>query len=174
MENDSVKKMEEYFEKQLEHTNYWLSFAEAKNAALLAFNIAVIAFVADFQKDFPVFSTIVMVAFIISSAVCLWSFLPNVASSAETKTGAYTEKTNLLFWKDIAELKDAELYRKSVRERYFSQVDESERDKKIFVDYSNEIQINSRIAADKYKIFKRALCIDFVAFFLIVILLILA
>ena len=36
-------KIETHFENQLERTNFWLSFAEAKNGAIIAINVALIA-----------------------------------------------------------------------------------------------------------------------------------
>lgn len=36
-------KIVSHFEEQLERTNYWLSFAEAKNGAIIAINVALIA-----------------------------------------------------------------------------------------------------------------------------------
>ena len=32
-----------FFEKQLERVNYWLSYAETKNAAMIALNVAICA-----------------------------------------------------------------------------------------------------------------------------------
>ena len=37
-------KIETHFENQLERTNFWLSFAEAKNGAIIAINVALIAY----------------------------------------------------------------------------------------------------------------------------------
>ena len=42
LDDKKIKNVEEFFSTQLERTNYWLSFAEAKNAGLLAINIAII------------------------------------------------------------------------------------------------------------------------------------
>ncbi len=173
MENKSSQRLEQFLDRQLERTNYWLSFAEAKNAALLAFNIAVIAFVADFQKDFPVMSTLVMIAFIVSSLTCLCSFIPNSAN--RPKPGPkYLPSDNLLFWKDIAYFEDEEKYLDRVIERYFPGDAVEIAEKSMFIDFSSEIVINSRIAMRKYDIFSLALRIDFFAFFLNVVLLILA
>ena len=38
-------KIVSHFENQLERTNYWLSFAEAKNGAIIAINVALITIV---------------------------------------------------------------------------------------------------------------------------------
>lgn len=173
MENKSSQRLEQFLDRQLERTNYWLSFAEAKNAALLAFNIAVIAFVADFQKDLPVMSTAVMFIFIIASLICLRSFLPNDTSCPDTGP-KFLPTDNLLFWKDIAYIEDEKKYLTRVIERYYPGTTVNGSEEKMFLDFSSEIVINSRIAMAKYNFFTWALRIDFIAFFLSVVLLILA
>ena len=40
--------MLEYLKEQLERSNYWLTFSESKNAALVAFNVAIIAIIGRF------------------------------------------------------------------------------------------------------------------------------
>lgn len=173
MDNKPSQNLEQFLDRQLERTNYWLSFAEAKNAALLAFNIAVIAFVADFQKDLPVMSTLVMFVFIIASLVCLRSFLPNDTSRPDPGP-KYLSTDNLLFWKDIAYFEDEEKYLARVIEQYYPDATINDSERKMFLDFSSEIVINSRIAMAKYNLFSWALRIDFLAFLLSVVLLILA
>lgn len=173
MEDKTSQNLEQFLDRQLERTNYWLSFAEAKNAALLAFNIAVITFVADFQKDIPVMSTMVMFVFIASSLICLWSFKPNSANRPEPGP-KYLPSDNLLFWKDIAFFEDEERYLARVIERYFSGTTVSDEEKRILIDFSSEIVINSRIAMSKYNLFTYALYVDLSAFLLSIVLLILA
>lgn len=173
MENKSSQNLEQFFDRQLERTNYWLSFAEAKNAALLAFNIAVIAFVAEFQKDHPVMSTVIMFVFIIASLVCLRSFLPNDTSRPDPGP-KFLPTDNLLFWKDIAHVEDDQKYLARVIEQYYPGTTLNDSERKMFLDFSSEIVINSRIAMAKYSLFTWALRIDFLAFFLSIILLILA
>ena len=38
-----MNKNVEFYEKNLERVNYWLQFAEAKNAAVIAFIVAILA-----------------------------------------------------------------------------------------------------------------------------------
>ena len=40
-----------FFEKQLERVNYWLSYAETKNAAMIALNVAMFFFPLIFNKQ---------------------------------------------------------------------------------------------------------------------------
>ena len=101
--------LESFLEKQLDRTNYWLSFAEAKNAALIAFNVAIIAFIAEFQEDLPIFSTVIMILSVVSTVICLISFIPitNNCTTINTHATAVTpneQKDNLIFWHDIAKL----------------------------------------------------------------------
>lgn len=173
MENKSLQNIEQFLEKQLERINYWLSFAEAKNAALLAFNIAVIAFVADFQKEHPILSTLVMFVFIAASLICLRSFLPN-DTNRPTPGPKYLPADNLLFWKDIAYFEDEKKYLAQVIECYFPDATVNEANRRMLIDFSCEIVINSRIAMSKYQFFTIALRIDFLAFILCFVLLIIA
>ena len=173
MENKASPNLEQFLDRQLERTNYWLSFAEAKNAALLAFNIAAIAFVADFQKGLPVISTLVMVVFFAASLVCLRSFLPN-DTSRPNPGPKFLPTDNLLFWKDIAYVEDEKKYLDRVIEQYYPNATVNDSERKMFIDFSSEIVINSRIAMAKYTLFSWALRIDFLAFLLSIILLILA
>jgi hypothetical protein len=173
MDNKPSQNLEQFLDRQLERTNYWLSFAEAKNAALLAFNIAVIAFVADFQKDLPVMSTLVMFVFIIASLVCLRSFLPNDTSRPDPGP-KYLSTDNLLFWKDIAYIEDDKKYLTRVIEQYYPATTANDLERKMLLDFSSEIVINSRIALAKYNLFTWALRIDFIAFLLSVVMLMLA
>ena len=172
MDND-IQKLETFFEKQLERSNYWLSFAEAKNAALLALNVAVIAFIAEFQKDFPVISTLIMVVFIASSLVCLWSFYPNKDSRPKDDKKS-SSSDNFIFWNDIAHIENEGKYIECVIARYFPGITLKNTENKLCIDLSCEIVISSRIAAAKYKLFSLALKIDFLAFALSVLLLVAA
>ena len=173
MKNESGQSLGEFFDKQLERTNYWLSFAEAKNAALVAFNIAAIAFIAEFLKDLPCFSTVIMIVFIASSLVCLRSFLPN--DTSRPKSGPkFLPTDNLLFWKDIAYSENEEKYMEHVISRYFPSAVVDDTEKQLYTDFCSEIVINSRIAMSKYNLFTLALRIDCLGFLLSVVLLILA
>lgn len=66
--------IEEHFEKQLDRINTWLSFAEAKNAALIVFDVAMLTIFADVYSKYTLFSTILIVIFLISGILCLYSF----------------------------------------------------------------------------------------------------
>lgn len=161
--------LEAFFEKQLERTNYWLSFAEAKNAALIAFNVAAIAFIAEFQKNFPMFSTVIMILFVVSCIICLVSFFPKAYNRPKMlKTNEQSD--NLVFWNDIAMIKDEERYIELVIDRYFSGKNLNREPNKLCYDLASEIVINSRIARSKYNCFKNALKVDVISFLLCILL----
>ena len=57
---------------ELERVDKWLSFGEAKNAALVAFNVAVLSVNMDF--GFPLLLTILRLFTVLSMAISLMSF----------------------------------------------------------------------------------------------------
>lgn len=173
MENNFHSKLELFFEKQLERTNYWLSFAEAKNAVLIAFNAAAIAFIVNFQKTFPVFSTTIMILLLMPCIICLLSFFPNL-KSRPPKHQHDTKNDNLVFWGDIANLKDEGRYIELVIARYFPEHTLEGESSKLCYDLASEIMINSRIAMYKYRCFKIALKLNILSFLLCILLFILA
>lgn len=161
--------LEAFFEKQLERTNYWLSFAEAKNAALIAFNVASIVFIAEFQKNFRMFSTVIMILFAVSCIICLISFFPKAYNRPKTlKTNEQND--NLIFWNDIAMIKDEVRYIELVIDRYFPGKNLNGESNKLCYDLASEIVINSRIARSKYNCFKKALKVDMASFLFCILL----
>lgn len=178
--NTFSQELEVFLEKQLERTNFWLSFAEAKNAALLAFNIAILAFVVGFQKDFPILSTLSMIVFIFSSLICLWSFYPKepkcpIVDTKRKKDNKKENKlNNFLYWKTIAHIETTEKFIDKVVVRYFPDQTVDGIKSELYNDLAQEIIDNSRVAKSKYELFSLAIRIDFLAFFLSIILLIVA
>lgn len=167
-----MSNLEEHFEKQLERVNIWLSFAEAKNAALIAFNVAMPSIFVNVCSIYPVYCTVLLVMFILSAMICLFSFVPNLQNHPESLV---TNKTpvNLLFFSDIAAFRDVNSYINQVRERYYPSVS-SESINGILLDLASEILINSRIATRKYKLFKKGLFLDFFALIFAIIFLIIS
>lgn len=150
----------EYLEKQLEKTNYWLSFAEAKNGALIALNIALIVALSSIFDKSPICCTICIIIFILSSLFCLYAFFPNEKSKAENKEAKVKEeKLNLLFYGDISKITTVEKFIELVRKRYNFNVKSGV----LEFDIANEIIQNSRITNKKYKLFAYAVKIDVLA-----------
>lgn len=171
-----MKNVEEFLEKQLQSMTNWLTFAEAKNAALVAVNIAIIAFLADILKEYFVWFTIITIVLICSSAISIWSFFSDGTRKASRKSKGKDEavKPNLLFWGDIAKSKGAEGYLAQVVDRYFPDHWEEAKTAAICIDLANQIVILSRIAARKFYLFNLALKILILAFVFIVLCLIVA
>lgn len=168
------QKTEDYFEKQLERVNSWLSFAEAKNAGLIAVNVAMLAVVIGFFQEAPVFCVIAGVVTLISCAFCLISFSPVFNSEKlRWKIPKYKpdKEYNLIFYMDIAEISDIDTYMKLVNKNYFG-------GKAVFDKKSNdlafEIMENCKITMNKYNWFRIALKSDLVALICVVVLFIAA
>ena len=164
--------LEEYFENQLERVNVWLSFAEAKNAAIIAFNIAVISALSEFYPTRVLVFTILIISFLTSTITSLYSFLPNTISRPQNTISNATQN-NLLFWGDIAKMPNTEEYIQATVQRYFSSLNGTDFERKKIEDLASEILINSRITSKKYALFRFALVVDmvsmaFVALFLII------
>lgn len=159
----------EFLKEQLERTNYWLSFAEAKNGALVAINLATMAVIVELRSDEPVFCTIVLILLIFSSIVCLTSFFPNLKTHSENpKFNEDDSNLNILFYSDIAKLSE-EQYIKKIVTNYGNELDEETLDKTIAKDYMSEVHINSCIAHRKFIMFKRAIKIDILALVLCIL-----
>ena len=62
----------------LNTTNTWLHFAEAKNAALIAFNVALTAAIlsADFPKSSLPLAACALICLTLSTIAALWAFKP--------------------------------------------------------------------------------------------------
>ncbi len=174
IENDIElkNKIIEHFEKQLEKTNYWLSFAEAKNGALIAINVALTAALITIFDKAPIFCIIAISCFLASCALSLFSFVPNTKSRPDANAILNDDELNLLFFGDIALIGTTERYIELSINRYFSGRGTSTN--ALVYDLASEILINSRIALKKYEDFKWAVKIDFLAVFLTIIFLCLA
>ena len=156
MKND----LSEHFEKQLERTNTWLSFAEAKNAALIAFNVSMIAVLSDVLSDYIVLLVILAILLLISTIVALLSFMPEIKNVSSDEKDVQ-EANNLLFFGDIAKCNDKTDYIEKTKKRYFLSIDTEIENENINTDLASEILINSRLTVKKYNLFKVALMIDF-------------
>lgn len=125
------KLIEEHFEKQLQQTNYWLSFAEAKNAAIIVFNVTLIGLLFDSLNENHIMFLISSILFVVSCLISLYSFLPNMNSKAKNTIDEENCERNLIFYGDIALSKLAK-------------------------DAASEVHINSQITVNKMNLFKRA------------------
>lgn len=162
----------EYLEKQLERTATWLSFAEAKNAALIALNVALIAVIINLFSTAPVLTVLTIITTVVSSILCLLSFLPNLSSKANNGMDTYCNKRpNLVFFKDIAECRSSQEYVGLLQNEYFHGNNCA---RKQIRDLAEEVLINSKITVEKYKLFTWAMKVDIASFILLVAMLIVA
>ena len=74
-------------EKHFSNVNLWLNFAEAKNAANIAFVVASIAALFNF-KDMNILLYIVCAFFVVSGICSLISFVPRLENK-ESKQGLF-------------------------------------------------------------------------------------
>lgn len=171
---DMEQNLEEYLEKQLERVNSWLSFAEAKNVCLIAANIAMLAVIIGLFQEAPVFCVVAGIVTLISCALCLISFMPNLSSEVlrRKKQKYNSQKTyNLIYYKDIDEIGDAKIYVELIKKKYYE--DKASITNKAN-DLADEIIVNSQITMNKYTWFGYALKVDLLAIACIVILFIVA
>lgn len=174
MNNNLIDFLENVYQK----VNYWLSFAEAKNAALIAFNIALLSFVLNFS-EYNIQLVVICSMFLITSTIfCLLSFCPNLKHSIEStskKTPSESKKdnANLIFWNDVATFTSETEYLETLRSKYHLSSG-SESNNNHINDLAKEILVNSQITMQKYKWFKRALMTDFVSLLFLALLLVVA
>lgn len=159
---------------ELERVDKWLDFGEAKNAALVAFNVAVLSVNMDF--GFPLLLTILRIFTVLSMAISLLSFWPNMGKKVgDIKLKLYLNDSgtnNYLYFFNIACLNDGTEYLQIVKSRYL--IEEIDITRTYCCDLANEIIINSWIAVKKYQYFHMALMFDFIALFFVVLIFICA
>lgn len=152
--------------------NNWLNFAEAKNAANVAFVVACLTAIISF--DFiNVFTYFIMIMLILSGIISLLSFIPNLKTNPirYLKKHSKPRSENLLFFEVIKEM-SGEIYLKSIYHNYLKR--DIENFGKYELDLANECIINSQIVSVKHLAFKYSVTIDVVALIVSVILLIVA
>lgn len=171
------KDLDELLEKSFSNVNSWLNFAEAKNAANIAFVIACIAAIFSLQK-MNIILYIVCIFLIASGIGSLISFLPRLGDKVRKNCFVFFRNKklrangdNLLFFENIKEY-SGDAYIKQVSKAYFGE--NKYNPTKYQIDLSNEIVYNSDIVSRKYKFFKMAVCLDIIAFFLLAVSVILA
>lgn len=165
-----------FLESELERVDKWLSFGETKNAAIIAFNIAVLA--VNFRFDFDMLFTITRVLLVVSILLSLISFFPNLVRKASNigdkskKKNIKAERLNAIYFNDISRCEKGIDYLKLLGTRYYQgKIDETN---KFYSDFAEEIVINSKIASAKYTCFKYSVRVDVLAMILMIVLFIFA
>lgn len=169
-----------FLDKEFAIINHWLSFAEAKNAAVIALDTALIGIstriiVSEtvFQNNcLLIFIITVLTLIIISLILALFSFLPIMVSGKNLILVVYNkfinvsgrasikEDKNYIFYRDIARLEKAENYLKMLMHNYgFPYFDKDQ----YLNDMAQEIYINSQVTVSKFIYFRLSASILIVA-----------
>jgi hypothetical protein len=160
--------MKDLLQKNLDSTNDWLKFAEAKNAMLIGANIAIIGVLNTSTNLNSAFVIIASLVSIISSLVALYSFVPKTGKEPNKRKTAkkvhvenHIQTDILIFWGDQSKY-TAEAYLKMCYQKYCKQdIKDSELDA-LEMEYAREIIYNANITKSKYSLFDRALWIDII------------
>lgn len=169
MNGDKRDTVKELLQQIFDNVNHWLDFAEAKNAGLIAFNIALIAAVWGLDDDFIVLKSIIAVLAVISSICCMNSFLPKNKLDKE-KLNLPAEnplEDNFLYFGDIAKY-EKEAYLSKIFTEYCEVTDGNLADK-LLIHYAEEIVINARIAVRKNNLFRLGAKIDIISLVVVVL-----
>lgn len=156
-----MNKLIDELEKAYNHTNQWLKFAESKNGALIALDSALLIGVFSlFTKSSSLkvlnYYFLWIISFlIISMVISSLSFIPVLSKDKQDKVSSKEigQDKNILFFsviKDLTSNEYLDLLAKKIENKDFEIIDYTE-------DYAEQIVTNSRIADNKYKLFKWAL-----------------
>ena len=159
----------ELLQKIFDHTNSWLHFLEAKNAAMIAFNVAMAAFCAEMNMPDRCFllSAAIFTGLIISMAVSMWAFYP-VNDKLKRPFGKIVT-ANLLHYAYIASF-EQDQYLQKLYGRYWGETDKHLGSfPQLERDYCEEIISNSRITLRKQTNFNISFFIDIIVMFLLII-----
>lgn len=144
-----------------ENVNYWLSFAEAKCAAIIILNMAMITVLAQQSQSeellIQFFAYLCIMPNLISMTIAAIAIAPSLMKAGN-------RPWNLLFYADISRCSDAYDYIKKVKHDYMKEGEESKSCSKLEKDYAIEIVSNSKIATRKYKLFKYSAYITIAGF----------
>jgi len=156
-----VKENIDFLEKNLERVNTWLQFAEAKNAAMIAFVVAMLAVIYDGNiLTNEILRIIITIIYILSLFLSVISFYPKYKKNVFLRDGVYEVQDNLLFWKDISKYSVNE-YLQAINTRIFKTEQGKFTEEQRM--YAEELITNARIAKAKYDLFIAALVFVIIA-----------
>ena len=103
MTDEKHTTMQEQLKEIFDNVNNWVTFAEAKNAAIIAFNVACISCIWDIEgiKEIKILPYIWGLGIIVSTIMALISFVPQTGKGISDNE-KQSDSDNLLFFKDIA------------------------------------------------------------------------
>ena len=146
------------------NVNDWLFHIEAKCAALIALNVAIIAIVNDIvAKSFILFKSTVIILLCISTMIVLVAMLP-IIRKLPLNRQEKTETDNSLFYTDISKYTKEE-YRNLLEKQKIC----GKECTKIELNYIEEIVENSRIVMRKQSLFIKALRTTVASIFILIL-----
>lgn len=165
-------KKEELLKEIYDNVNYWLGYAEAKNAGLLAFNIAGLAVLFSLENigGLVYILSVFLFGSIFFVFLALWS---RFAATWKNETNK-SANDNLLFYLDIAKYSDDEFVVQFYKNYFQENLDNVEAVPMYIRNISSEIVINARIASRKFELFNIALKIDVLALAIAIIMTVIA
>lgn len=143
----------EYLKDIFQNVNSWLNFAEAKNGALVGFDIALLAINDVFLDNMSRCGNLRFYLFLLGVFFPIVSFLPLYKGRKFKKKKI---QNNLLFYRDIATY-DGDQYFTELKSRYLKNCSINGEDD-ILKDYAEEIVVNARITVYKLSTFRIGLC----------------
>ena len=148
-----MKEKMQFLEKNLDRMNYWLQFAEAKNAAAIAYITAILIIVCT-TGVIPSATWLILITAVYAAGIiiALASFFPRYHVDVYNRDGEYDDKDNYLFWLHIAKYAVPD-YIRAVKTKFFEE-NEAECYLRSETMYAEEIIANARIAKAKYEMFK--------------------
>lgn len=170
-ENTSNDKIEQ-LKYILENVNSWLHFSEAKNAAIIAFNVAMLSSFLSVKWEEMKLLTLFIILILFSTIFAICSFKPITKEIPKCNNDNIGK--NLLYYAYISSL-DLEEYMRALYQDYWQESDFqigicSNMEKEL----CNEIIQNSRITMKKQKWFKNAFYVDAGALVVAIMLVIIA
>lgn len=170
--SDTKKNKEELLKEIFDNVNYWLAFAEAKNAGLLAVNIAVLALV--FSVDKINMWGYVLVVIILFSTFFLFLALWSRFAAKWKNKDVPNDDDNLLYYRDITKYTEEDFLLK-IHTVYFNESIENSDSVSLYIkNMTSEICINAKIATRKFELFNKALKIDIIALLIAIAIIIMA
>jgi hypothetical protein len=147
------KGFEDTFDKIFKNINDWLKFAEQKNAGLLALNIGIIWGVSRLLEGFKItneilycFHVLAYGLIILSSIICIFSFLPILTNRWWLKKKEKSHDDNIFYFGDISKYNSGD-YLKLIKIKYNIENYKFNGAEK---DFADQIIINSKIALDRF------------------------
>lgn len=154
MENMEVSEHSNFLQQIFENVSTWLHFAEAKNAALIALNIALL--VAIMESNYSLINIwlrgFILLALLVSIFLGIVSFWPINRSIEKNRNTGIAE--NLLHYAFIATLESEEYIKKIYSSYWGRKINDLGSVPQIEKDYCNEIIEIARITIRKQKYFK--------------------